>query len=114
MFGLSIPDLIVLLLYFVGIKAIGVWTRKKIKSSGDFFMANRRFGKLMMVAQAFGAGTHTDQPVSVGGALPDSNLLTAAAIPHPPVRVEKSRQSGIKVTVGLFPFFCSYPGGRSR
>jgi len=68
MFGISIPDLFVLLVYLVGITVIGVWTRKKIKSTGDFFMANRRFGKVMMIAQAFGAGTHTDQPVSVAGA----------------------------------------------
>lgn len=68
MFGISVPDLVVLLAYLVGITWLGVWTHKKIKSTGDFFMANRRFGKVMMVAQAFGAGTHTDQPVSVAGA----------------------------------------------
>ncbi|UCE17225.1 MAG: sodium:solute symporter family protein [Gemmatimonadota bacterium] len=68
MFGISIFDFIVLLAYFIGITAVGVWTRKKIKSSGDFFMGNRGFGKVLMIAQAFGAGTHTDQPVSVAGA----------------------------------------------
>ncbi len=68
MFGISIPDLFVLLAYLVGITVIGIWTSKKIKSTGDFFMANRRFGKVMMIAQAFGAGTHTDQPVTVTGA----------------------------------------------
>lgn len=68
MFGISLPDLGVLLVYLIGITMLGVWTGKKIKSSGDFFMGNRSFGKIMMVAQAFGAGTHTDQPVSVAGA----------------------------------------------
>ncbi len=68
MFGISIPDFIVLLGYFAGITYLGFWTRKKIKTSGDFFMANRRFGKWLMMAQAFGTGTHTDQPVSVAGA----------------------------------------------
>lgn len=68
MFGISIFDFIVLLAYFVVITGVGVWTRKKIKSSGDFFMGNRGFGKVLMIAQAFGAGTHTDQPVSVAGA----------------------------------------------
>lgn len=67
-FGISMPDFVVLLSYLVGITALGFWTRKKIKSSSDFFMGNRRFGKVMMIAQAFGAGTHTDQPVSVAGA----------------------------------------------
>ncbi len=41
---------------------------KKVKSAGDYFMGGRRFGKVMMIAQAFGVGTHTDQPVSVSGA----------------------------------------------
>ena len=68
MLGVSIIDWIVLLIYFIGITALGLWTYKKIKSSADFFMGNRRFGKILMVAQAFGVGTHTDQPVSVTGA----------------------------------------------
>lgn len=68
MLGISLLDWIVLCGYFVLITTIGVWTYKKIKSSGDFFMGNRQFGKVMMIAQAFGVGTHTDQPVSVSGA----------------------------------------------
>jgi SSS family transporter len=68
MIGMSIVDFCVIIAYLFGITALGIWTGKKIKSSGDFFMGNRRFGKIMMVAQAFGAGTHTDQPVSVAGA----------------------------------------------
>ncbi|MFB0515111.1 MAG: sodium:solute symporter [Candidatus Neomarinimicrobiota bacterium] len=68
MLGMAPLDIAVLLAYFIGIVVLGVWTRRQIKSSDDFFMANRRFGKVMMVAQAFGAGTHTDQPVSVAGA----------------------------------------------
>lgn len=67
-FGISLLDLIVLASYFILITWLGVWTHKKVKSSGDFFMGNRRFGKIMMIAQAFGVGTHTDQPVSVSGA----------------------------------------------
>ncbi|MEJ2634355.1 MAG: sodium:solute symporter family protein [Calditrichia bacterium] len=68
MLGISTLDWIVLAAYFVLITGIGVWTYKKIKSSGDFFMGNRGFGKVLMIAQAFGVGTHTDQPVSVSGA----------------------------------------------
>ena len=68
MLGISLFDWIVLGGYFVFITGIGVWTYKKIKSSGDFFMGDRRFGKVLMIAQAFGVGTHTDQPVSVSGA----------------------------------------------
>ncbi|MCG8528915.1 MAG: sodium:solute symporter family protein [Opitutales bacterium] len=46
----------------------------KIKNSGDFFMGGRRFGKILMIAQAFGVGTHTDQPVTVSGAAYQSGL----------------------------------------
>ncbi len=68
MLGISLIDWVVLAVYFIGITALGLWTYKKVKSSGDYFMANRRFGKLLMIAQAFGVGTHTDQPVTVAGA----------------------------------------------
>ncbi|KPJ66011.1 MAG: transporter, partial [Coxiella sp. DG_40] len=64
MLGLHIADIFILVLYFIGMAAIGVWTAKKIKSSDDFFMP-RRFGKAMMVMFAFGAGTHSDQAVGV-------------------------------------------------
>ena len=68
MLGIAPLDIVVLILYFVGIVMLGIWTHRQIKSSDDFFMGNRRFGKVLMIAQAFGAGTHTDQPVSVAGA----------------------------------------------
>jgi len=68
MLGISYIDWIVLVIYFIGITSLGIWTFKKIKSSADYFMGNRRFGKILMIAQAFGVGTHTDQPVSVTGA----------------------------------------------
>jgi Na+/proline symporter len=68
MLGISWIDWLVLVIYFIGITSLGVWTYKKVKSSADFFMGNRRFGKILMIAQAFGVGTHTDQPVTVTGA----------------------------------------------
>ncbi len=68
MLGLTILDWVVLAAYFVGTTVLGLWTVKKIKSSGDYFMGGRGFGKVMMIAQSFGVGTHTDQPVSVSGA----------------------------------------------
>lgn len=68
MLGISPLDWIVLCVYFIGITGLGVWTFKKVKSSSDYFMGNRGFGKILMIAQAFGVGTHTDQPVSVAGA----------------------------------------------
>ncbi|MBN2594938.1 MAG: sodium:solute symporter family protein, partial [Sedimentisphaerales bacterium] len=64
MFGLHIADIFVLVLYLLGMAAIGFWSAKKIKQSHDFFMP-RRFGKVMMVMFGFGAGTHSDQAVGV-------------------------------------------------
>ena len=64
MLGLHIADIFVLLLYLLGMAAIGFWSAKKIKQSHDFFMP-RRFGKAMMVMFGFGAGTHSDQAVGV-------------------------------------------------
>jgi Na+/proline symporter len=64
MFGLHVADIFVLVLYLLGMAAIGFWTARKIKQSHDFFMP-RRFGKAMMVMFGFGAGTHSDQAVGV-------------------------------------------------
>ena len=64
MFGLHVADIFVLVLYLLGMAAIGFWTARKIKKSQDFFMP-RRFGKAMMVMFGFGAGTHSDQAVGV-------------------------------------------------
>lgn len=68
MFGLNFLDIIVIALYFVGLISLGLWTKKAIKSTGDYFMGNRRFGKIMMITNALGAGTRTDQAVAVSGA----------------------------------------------
>jgi len=62
--GLHIADILVLVLYLVGITIIGIWAAKRIKTIADFFMP-RKFGKVMMITHAFGTGTHSDQAVSV-------------------------------------------------
>ena len=62
--GLHVADIFILVLYLAGMTVIGVWAARKIKDSADFFMP-RRFGKAMMIMFSFGAGTHSDQAVSV-------------------------------------------------
>ncbi|MCK4346388.1 MAG: hypothetical protein KAX05_13985, partial [Bacteroidales bacterium] len=62
--GLHIADYGVLAFYFLIIILIGIWSARKIKNSGDFFMP-RTFGKIMMLMFSFGSGTHSDQAVSV-------------------------------------------------
>lgn len=38
---------------------------KKVRSATSFFIGDRKFGKVMMMFFTFGAGTHSDQAVSV-------------------------------------------------
>ncbi|NKB72197.1 MAG: sodium:solute symporter family protein [Candidatus Latescibacteria bacterium] len=64
MFGLHIADIIVLIVYLVGIIFLGIWAARLVRTMGDFFMP-RRFGKGLLVTHAFGTGTHSDQAVSV-------------------------------------------------
>jgi len=61
---MHIVDVLVLVLYLLAMVAIGIWSARKIKDIGDFFMP-RRFGKAMMIMFSFGTGTHSDQAVSV-------------------------------------------------
>jgi Na+/proline symporter len=62
--GLHTVDWLVILIYFIGITAFGVWASRRIKKLGDFFMP-RRFGKWMMAMHGFGTGAHSAQAVSV-------------------------------------------------
>ena len=64
MLGLHTVDMVVLVLYFVGITLIGAWAARLVKNMGDFFMP-RKFGKIMLTAHTFGTGTHSDQAVGV-------------------------------------------------
>jgi Na+/proline symporter len=67
-FGLSIIDVVIIALFILFFMLLGARASKKIRSIGDYFMGNRSFGKVMMIAQTFGSGTHTAQPVMVAGA----------------------------------------------
>lgn len=64
MSALHPADIAVIILYLVGTTALGVWMAKGIKTVSDFFMP-RRFGKTMMITNAFGTGTAADQAVLV-------------------------------------------------
>ena len=65
--GLSLPDWIVLIVYIAGITGLGLWANRRVASTGDYFMGGRRFGKMLMIAQAFATGTRTEQVVAVSG-----------------------------------------------
>ena len=66
--GLAIEDWLVVAAYVVVIVLLGWWAKRKVKTSGDYFMAGRRGSKIKMIANALGAGTHTDQAIAVAGA----------------------------------------------
>lgn len=73
MFGLHVADIIVLVVYLIGMLVIGGWSATKVKTSADFFMP-RRYGKFMMMMFGFGAGTHSDQAVGVASKTYSSGL----------------------------------------
>lgn len=57
-------DIAVLLIYLVGITVLGIWMARRVRTAEDFFMP-RKFGKAMMITNAFGTGTASDQAVTV-------------------------------------------------
>jgi len=58
-------DWLVVLVYLIGVTLVGVWSAKKVRTSSNFFISDRKFGKIMMMFFTFGTGTNTDQAVTV-------------------------------------------------
>jgi len=61
-------DYTILIGYLVLITLFGLYLTKKIKSSNSFFLGDRKFGWIVMIGQAFSAGTHAEMPVAQAGA----------------------------------------------
>lgn len=61
-------DWAVLIGYFVGITLFGLWVSRKIASSGGYFLGDRQLPWWVMIGQAFGTGTHAENPVAQAGA----------------------------------------------
>lgn len=68
MFGISKLDLVVIVVYLVGITLFGLYVSRKVRDTGGFFMGNRGFGKALMIAQALTTGTRADYAIGVAGA----------------------------------------------
>jgi Na+/proline symporter len=66
--GFSWVDGAVLGAYLVGITAMGLWMARRVRSSGGYFLGDRRLRWWITVGQAFGTGTHAEQPVAQTGA----------------------------------------------
>jgi Na+/proline symporter len=65
-----------LVVYFVGITAFGLWVARKTRSSGRFFLGDRKLRWWIMVGQAFGTGTHAENPVAQAGSCYQSGFAT--------------------------------------
>ncbi|MCR9294848.1 MAG: sodium:solute symporter family protein, partial [bacterium] len=63
---MGVIDYIVLILYFVVMIGIGLWSMRRVHGQEDYFMGGRGFGKLLQTFAAFGAGTGAHEPVTVG------------------------------------------------
>jgi len=64
----TILDWIVLIGYFAGITAFGIWIARRIRTTGGYFLGERKLPWYIMVGQAFGTGTHAENPVAQAGA----------------------------------------------
>ena len=60
-------DAAVLAAYLIGITAFGLWVARRVRSSGGYFLGDRKLRWWIMVGQAFGTGTHAEQPVAQTG-----------------------------------------------
>ena len=69
MVNISTADWVVLAVYLFVVLAIGAVASRKVKSTDSYFLGSRSFGKLIMIAQSFGTGTHAEMPVSLAGAV---------------------------------------------
>lgn len=58
-------DWLVLIIYILGISFVGIYASRRVKNTANFFISDRKWGKLTMMLFAFGTGTHSDQAVGV-------------------------------------------------
>jgi Na+/proline symporter len=67
--ALAPQDWLIITVYLLVLFIIGVLAARRVKDTGYYFLGKRRFGKLLMMAQNFGVGTHAEMPVSLAGAV---------------------------------------------
>ncbi len=61
-------DILIIVIYFIGIISYGIWVSRKIKNSDSYFRGGRKFNWWIMMGQAFGTGTHAENFVAQTGA----------------------------------------------
>lgn len=65
--GFSWLDGMVVLVYFIGVTVFGLWIARKTKTSGGYFLGDRKLPWWVMIGQAFGTGTNAENPVAQAG-----------------------------------------------
>lgn len=65
MFGLPTLDIAIIILYFLMVIGIGVWSSRRIRNQEDYFLGGRKFGKLVQTFATFGQATSVNDSVSV-------------------------------------------------
>ena len=62
--GLPLIDIGVIVAYFAVVILIGFWAMRRIKNQEDYFLAGRRFGKVVQTFAAFGQATSASTSVN--------------------------------------------------
>ena len=58
-------DWLIVVIYLVSLIGMGIVASRRVKDTKNYFLGKRHFGKLIMIAQTFGVGTHAEMPVSL-------------------------------------------------
>jgi len=58
-------DGVIIIVYFLSMIGIGLWTARKIKTQRDFFAAGRNLSPFIMVMLGYASSTNPDQIVAV-------------------------------------------------
>jgi Na+/proline symporter len=62
-------DWLIVITYLASLLVMGIVASRRVKDTKNYFLGKRHFGKLIMIAQTFGVGTHAEMPVSLSGAV---------------------------------------------
>ncbi len=63
MLNLPLLDILVIIAYFIILLVIGFWAARHIKNQEDYFLAGRKFGKIVQTFAAFGQATSVESAV---------------------------------------------------
>jgi Na+/proline symporter len=66
---IRVLDWLIIGAYFAALGALGIVAHLRVKNTGQYFLGDRGFGKLLMMAQSFSVSTTAEMPVSLAGAV---------------------------------------------